>query len=109
MPATFIVGKPFEGPDGSTLRPGVEVDVTGWRNVDVMVKNRYLRPTGEALGTPRICVVGKPFDGYKPGDLVDTSAWPNADGLVASRFLRPATDHEIDTATQPPVNIQRPK
>ena len=107
MPATFIVGKPFER-NGVVLEPGAAVDVTGWRNVEVLVKNRYLRPTGEALGTPRICIVGKPFSGYKSGELVDTAAWPNADGLVASRFLRPATDHEIDAATAPPANIPVP-
>jgi hypothetical protein len=40
---TYQVVRPFEGADGRTLQAGETVDVTGWKWVDQLVQQGYIR------------------------------------------------------------------
>lgn len=106
MSTDYIVAKPFAGPEGM-LDPGTRVDASGWRNVDTLVRGRFLRACEDTGPPARFAIVCKPFlhEGalLESGTLVDLDGWRNVEPLIASRFLREATDADLDRATRPPL------
>jgi len=104
----YIVAREFRDEHGRLLTIGEPVAAEHWRNRDTLIRSRYLRAVGEAVGAPaRFAVVTREFSHngglLRPGTVVDLTGWRNVDTLIAARYLRVANDADLGQAPTPPL------